>query len=254
MEVKIIGRDSKCNIVINDQHVSRKHLQIMKDDNGNYSIFDLESTTGTYVNGKKIKGEVKLQNHDIVKIGNTLLKWKTFFDINQTINKTEKKENPKNIIKINNNEKIEEKNNTYKNESSEIANFWLRLAALLIDFVFLIVILILINYVLMYYVTYQFTFNETIITHHIVSHIIAWLYFASFESTNKQATFGKQIIKIKVVALDNNSKISFINATGRHFAKYISTLTIFIGWLMPFWNKKHQTLHDILSKTIIIRI
>jgi len=255
MEVKIIGRDAKCDIIINDPHVSREHLQIMKDKNGNYSLFDLESTTGTYVNGKKIKGEVKLQNHDVVKIGNTLLKWKMFFNENITIEKEEKEEDKitEDVIKTHKNESFEAKKKNIINNSFEIANFWERLAAIFIDGIILFIISFLINYTLMYYVTYNFSFDDTMIFHYIITFIIYLLYFTLSESSNKQATFGKQLFKIKVSKNDGFSKISFINATGRYLAKYISTLALLIGWLMPFWTDKKQTLHDIMANTLIVR-
>ena len=80
MKVLTIGRSSdNNNIVINDAKVSRSHLQIVKDDNGNYFAIDLESTNGTFVNGKRISGKVPLQKGDVVIIGNTTLPWETYF-------------------------------------------------------------------------------------------------------------------------------------------------------------------------------
>ena len=80
MKVLTIGRSSdNNNIVINDAKVSRSHLQIVKDDNGNYFAIDLESTNGTFVNGKHISGKVPLQKGDVVIIGNTTLPWETYF-------------------------------------------------------------------------------------------------------------------------------------------------------------------------------
>lgn len=83
MTIKIIGREKKdCDIVINDPHVSRIHLQIIKHNEQILSILDLESSTGTFVNGKKITGELFIEQNDIIKIGNTVLKWKEFFKEN----------------------------------------------------------------------------------------------------------------------------------------------------------------------------
>ena len=54
--VKTIGRDPSCDFVIFDpkNRVSRKHLEIHKND-GSYYIKDLNSLNGSYLNGKKIK-------------------------------------------------------------------------------------------------------------------------------------------------------------------------------------------------------
>lgn len=80
MKVITIGRITENNdIVINDEKVSRSHLQMIMDDNGNYSVIDLDSTNGTYVNGQRISGEVRLQPCDEVRIGQTVLPWKNYF-------------------------------------------------------------------------------------------------------------------------------------------------------------------------------
>lgn len=71
----VIGRDTDNDIVINDPHISRHHLQLVKDDNGSISIIDLDSTNGVFVNGQKIAGETKLQPSDIVTIGSITVPW-----------------------------------------------------------------------------------------------------------------------------------------------------------------------------------
>ena len=79
MKVITIGRSQDNDIEINDVKVSRNHLQIVQDDNGNYSVVDLGSTNGTFVNGQRTTGEVRLQPNDEVKIGNTTLPWQSYF-------------------------------------------------------------------------------------------------------------------------------------------------------------------------------
>ena len=78
MKVITIGRSSENNIVINDAKVSRTHLQLVQNDNGICSVVDLNSANGTFVNGQKITGEVRLQPHDVIRIGNTTLPWQEY--------------------------------------------------------------------------------------------------------------------------------------------------------------------------------
>ncbi len=73
-----IGRDKANDIVINDSKVSRKHLEI-KYENGHYSLKDLGSTNGTFVNGKKIDTETEIYIGDNVKIGDIVLPWEKYF-------------------------------------------------------------------------------------------------------------------------------------------------------------------------------
>jgi aspartyl protease family protein len=83
MKVITIGRDTDNDVVINDAKVSRHHLQIVSDG-GNYRIVDFNSSNGTFVNDRKISGETALFANDIVRIGNTILPWQTYFTDKKT--------------------------------------------------------------------------------------------------------------------------------------------------------------------------
>jgi pSer/pThr/pTyr-binding forkhead associated (FHA) protein len=67
-EVIIIGRENNCDFVIDDVEVSRRHAKIAFDD-GKYFLYDLKSTNGTVVNGRRIHKSEILRNGDIITIG-----------------------------------------------------------------------------------------------------------------------------------------------------------------------------------------
>lgn len=119
------------------------------------------------------------------------------------------------------------------------AGFWKRLSAGIIDWIILIIASGILSFI----------FGETT---SIFGTLTAWLYFAFFESSVKQATPGKMALHLQVTD-EQGKKLTFWRATGRHFAKIISTLIIFIGYLMIGWTKKKQGLHDIIAKTLVIR-
>ena len=56
MKVITVGRSSDNDDVINDAKVSRKHLQFVYNDSGVWSVVDLNSASGTFVNGQKNNG------------------------------------------------------------------------------------------------------------------------------------------------------------------------------------------------------
>lgn len=85
----------------------------------------------------------------------------------------------------------------------------------------------------------------------LINLIIEWLYYALMESSQKQATFGKIILGIKVTDLFGN-RISFGKATGRYFGKILSGLILCIGYLMAGFTDKKQALHDMLSNCLVI--
>lgn len=70
----VIGRSPACDIVVKEAKVSRKHaeIQVLK---GKYILIDLESSNGTFVQGKKIK-EHTLQSGEQISIGATKLVFK----------------------------------------------------------------------------------------------------------------------------------------------------------------------------------
>ena len=80
-----------------------------------------------------------------------------------------------------------------------------------------------------------------------------WLYFAVSESSSLQSTLSGRILGLRVTDLQGEP-VSFNRATVRYFAMYLSAVTPFaVGYLMAFWTKRRQTLHDYLSSTLVLR-
>lgn len=61
----LVGRETECAIALDSGHISRYHAKINVSNNAVY-IEDLHSTNGTFVNGERIKGRVKLHIGDEV--------------------------------------------------------------------------------------------------------------------------------------------------------------------------------------------
>ena len=80
--------------------------------------------------------------------------------------------------------------------------------------------------------------------------ILQWLYFAIMEST-RGATFGKMALGISVTDM-NGSPISFGRASGRYFAKIISSLTFCIGYIIAGFSQQKQALHDMTAGCLVI--
>jgi GGDEF domain-containing protein len=70
----IIGRDPSVSLSVNDTNISRKHVEVIKRGDA-VVVKDLGSTNGTFINDKKIEGEYTLQKEDMIKVGNTILKY-----------------------------------------------------------------------------------------------------------------------------------------------------------------------------------
>jgi pSer/pThr/pTyr-binding forkhead associated (FHA) protein/V8-like Glu-specific endopeptidase len=75
MKILKIGRSTTNNIVINDVTVSSQHAIISILDSKEVKIKDLNSLNGTFVNGRRISGEVSITATDVIKVGNAPLDW-----------------------------------------------------------------------------------------------------------------------------------------------------------------------------------
>jgi hypothetical protein len=70
-ETITMGRDITNDIVINDPEVSRHHSRMIRTGSG-YTIEDLRSTNGTFVNRQRLTGPYTLSNGDLIGMGETV--------------------------------------------------------------------------------------------------------------------------------------------------------------------------------------
>ncbi|WP_129716384.1 RDD family protein [Pedobacter sp. SYP-B3415] len=82
--------------------------------------------------------------------------------------------------------------------------------------------------------------------------IVKLIYGSFAESSPGQGTVGKRLVNIKVTGLDG-SPIGFNQALGRNFAKVLSVIPLFFGYLYSFFNRKNQCWHDIAANTLVIK-
>lgn len=73
-DLAIVGRQSDCQIVIDDNNVSRKHAEIRRTTDG-WVVTDRGSTNGSKVNGEKIVAGRLLVNGDTIAFGSTLVQF-----------------------------------------------------------------------------------------------------------------------------------------------------------------------------------
>jgi len=66
-----IGRDITNDIVINDPEVSRHHLRFTRGGGG-FTMEDLGSTNGTFMNGQRMTGSRPLRPGDMIGLGETV--------------------------------------------------------------------------------------------------------------------------------------------------------------------------------------
>ncbi len=142
---------------------------------------------------------------------------------------------------------------TYQKTAPQyFASFDQRLLASAIDYFFLTI-----GYLLLVLLVYVFIEEKT--QRIIVSlggipliPIAKFIYSSLAEASEKQATWGKSLLNIKVTDMGGN-RITLGVALGRNAAKAISTAPFFFGYLYSFLNKKQQCFHDMIANTLVIK-
>ncbi|MFO0908685.1 MAG: RDD family protein [Isosphaeraceae bacterium] len=78
-------------------------------------------------------------------------------------------------------------------------------------------------------------------------------YYSGMESSSLQATPGKLAMGLRVTDLYGR-RIGFGQALGRLAAKIPSALVFYIGFLMAAFTEKHQALHDMMARTLVVKL
>lgn len=98
-----------------------------------------------------------------------------------------------------------------------------------------------------------FTGEERSFLGFLLGFTLLWLYFAGFESSPRQTTLSGRWLGTRVTGLQGE-RLTFGRATARHFSMYLTAITPFgVGYLMAFWTKRRQALHDWLTSTVVLK-
>ena len=65
----VVGRSRDCDVVVNDPNVSRRHVELRREEEG-WMVADLGSTNGVKVNGRRVERS-PLRSGDRITIGVT---------------------------------------------------------------------------------------------------------------------------------------------------------------------------------------
>ncbi|MUG21849.1 RDD family protein [Paenibacillus macerans] len=151
------------------------------------------------------------------------------------------------------------------------AGFWKRFCAYILDLFVVNIIVLVITLIfslidklflrfLMSFISlgikqwfYFFEFYEWIgwITRLLLTAFGAWLYYAIMESSKWQGTFGKMALGI-VVVNRRYERMSFLRASGRFWGRFLSVLSLYIGFIMAGFTEKKQALHDKIAQTYVV--
>lgn len=144
----------------------------------------------------------------------------------------------------------------------EYAGFWVRLGAKFIDGIIMGLVNMLVSFMGGFMAATSFTpgaeqgalNSKQVIVIGIV-YIVQISFTAAYSAFfvgKFAATPGKMACGIKVVTADGGA-VSYARALGRHFAEFLSSLTLLIGYIMAAFDDEKRTLHDRICNTRVIR-
>jgi pSer/pThr/pTyr-binding forkhead associated (FHA) protein len=71
----VMGTAADCDVVLTDPYLSSKHA-VIRHENGVFTLVDLDSTNGTYLNERRVSKEDLIDN-DKVRLGRSEMKFKS---------------------------------------------------------------------------------------------------------------------------------------------------------------------------------
>ena len=146
----------------------------------------------------------------------------------------------------------------------ELASFFKRLVAFLIDFLpilFVVVLVAISNFG--YLETIQQLEKEpenfsALKNYQMENYILGtiglaiWIIYGIFmDASERQGTFGKQLLKIKVVN-EKGERLTFEESFNRNVTKTISWNTFQIGFFWMLFDSKKQTWHDKIAGALVV--
>ncbi len=144
----------------------------------------------------------------------------------------------------------------------QYGGFWIRFAAVLIDVVILSVVETVINLPLSLAMSGMAMARPSaptalasmagLLTVMIMIDFALGLLYESWFVTKKGGTPGKLALSLQVIRADG-TRPGWGLSIGRHLAKFISTLTLMIGYIIAGFDDEKRALHDRICNTRVIR-
>lgn len=96
------------------------------------------------------------------------------------------------------------------------------------------------------------TGSSAIIIVGLVAITVGYVSYYVMLNANGQQTIGRRVLGTRIVQ-ENGDDLGYGLSALRLLASLLSVFTAFLGLLWPLWDPKHQTFHDKIALTIVIK-
>jgi uncharacterized RDD family membrane protein YckC len=134
------------------------------------------------------------------------------------------------------------------------AGFWYRVGASFIDGFILFIVGIGVQLILGIAILQAARSTQVPVTMLLLQQLIGFAVAISYETIfigRFGATLGKMALKIHVVTGEGD-RVTYLRAFARYFAKLVSLITLFIGYLMAAFDPQGRALHDRICNTRVV--
>lgn len=128
----------------------------------------------------------------------------------------------------------------------------IRLLAVIIDLFILFAAFAVVVFIVMLFLNSRESKIVAALSGLLIVPVSKLVYGSFMEASDRQATFGKLLMSIKVTD-ESGNRISSAQAILRNFSKILCIVTLGVGYLMGFFDRRQQCLHDKIAGTMVIK-
>ena len=127
-----------------------------------------------------------------------------------------------------------------------------RLLAVIIDYFIIFAIYCIIALIIVLFIEERELKIRVALAGLAIIPIVKFFYSIVMEASPRQGTWAKVLLGLKV-SDEKGNPITFSRSLIRNLSKILSTGTLGLGYLIGFFNKRQQCLHDLVAGTLVVK-
>jgi uncharacterized RDD family membrane protein YckC len=130
-----------------------------------------------------------------------------------------------------------------------LAGFWRRVLAQFIDIIWMLPLSLALGFL---GVLLRGGVVEASLLSELLQSVIVALVVLTFW-VERQATPGKWVLGLRIVAAEDGGPVPIGRLVARYLGYILSSIPFGLGFLWALWDARHQTWHDKMARTLVVR-